>query len=96
MNIRDTYDNEAIVYENTSRAVNIFFDESLDCLVDNINIDNSNLRVLDVCCGTGILTERVFKMYSNAEIVGVDFSCEMLNIAKDRLKKYNFELENLI
>ena len=91
MNIKQTFDNEASEYDFTSRAVNIYFDEALDMLVKNIKTSKSNLRILDVCCGTGILTEKVAKRFPNAEFVGVDFSTRMLEIAKQRMKNYNFK-----
>jgi len=90
MDIKNTFDNEASEYEFTSRAVNIYFDEALDKLVNNINVKKNNIKVLDICCGTGILTEKVAKAFPNAEFTGVDFSTGMLEIAKQRMKNYNF------
>ncbi len=90
MNIKQTFDNEANEYEFTSRAVNICFDEPLDYLVECIKTRKKNLKILDICCGTGILTEKVAKRYPHAEFTGVDFSTEMLEIAKQRMKDYNF------
>lgn len=91
MNTKQTFNNEAEIYEQTSRAVNIFFDESLDALVNSINLTNKNkIRILDVCCGTGILTQKVAKQYPKAEFVGLDFAENMLVIAKARMKDYNF------
>ncbi len=91
MDIKKTFDNEASEYDFTSRAVNIHFDEALDILVENIKTKKSKLRILDVCCGTGILTEKVAKRFPSAEFVGVDFSTGMLEIAKQRMKNYNFK-----
>lgn len=90
INTKQTFNNEAQIYEQTSRAVNIFFDKALNFLVENTNLRKKNPRILDVCCGTGILTESVAKKYPAAEIVGVDFSNEMLKIATERLKKFQF------
>ena len=91
MNTKQTFNNEAEIYEQTSRAVNIFFDESLDVLVNSINLTNKNkIRILDVCCGTGILTQKVAKQYPKAEFVGLDFAENMLSIAKERMNDYSF------
>lgn len=90
MNIKETFDNEAEEYDFTSRAVNIYFDEALNTLVENINIKSDTPVILDVCCGTGILTEKVALKFPKAEFIGVDFSTGMLKIAKDRMKNYNF------
>lgn len=91
MNIKSTFDNEASEYDFTSRAVNIYFDEALDFLSNSIKLSGKKTKILDVCCGTGILTQKLFEKYPNAEIVGVDFSQEMLNIAKQKLKDKNFK-----
>lgn len=91
MNIKQTFDNEASEYDFTSRAVNICFDEALDTLVKNLKVNKNNPKILDICCGTGILTEKVAKRYPNAIFTGVDFSTGMLEIAKQRMKDYNFK-----
>ena len=38
--------------------------------------------ILDICCGTGDFTQLVQKFYPRARIIGVDFSRNMLNLAK--------------
>lgn len=90
MDTKQTFDNEASEYDFTSRAVNICFDEALDELVKNLKVKKQNPKILDICCGTGILTEKVAKRFPNAEFTGVDFSTGMLEIAKQRMKDYNF------
>lgn len=93
MNIKQTYDDEAGVYEETSRAVNIYFDESLDKMVSLLKL-KKGARVLDVCCGTGILTQKIFEKYPDVQIIGVDFSEGMMAVANERLKGYNFACFN--
>ena len=88
MDVKETFDNEAHEYEFTSRAVNIYFDEALDALINAIQIEPK--KILDVCCGTGILTEKVANKFPKSEIVGVDFSQGMLGIARERMKNKNF------
>lgn len=91
MDIKNTFDNEATMYEFTSRAVNIYFDEALYELVSYIRTgEHADLKILDACCGTGILTKQVADRFPNAAIFGVDFSKGMLSVAKNRLKDYNF------
>lgn len=38
--------------------------------------------VLDICCGTGDFTQLVQKFYPRAKIIGIDFSQNMLKLAK--------------
>jgi len=39
---------------------------------------------LDLCCGTGDLAREVLRQYPSSKITGLDFSEEMLNIAKSK------------
>ena len=93
MDILKTFDEEAGEYDFTSRAVNIYFDESLDELVKNIKAENrKGLKILDVCCGTGILTQKVANRFPDAEIFGVDFSKGMLSVARSRMQGFDFKV----
>ena len=64
-------------------------------------IDKKNLRILDLCCGSGDITELFAKKFPKSEIIGVDFSEKMLEIAREKCKKYsnitfiNFDVTNL-
>lgn len=40
--------------------------------------------ILDVCCGTGDITERIARMSPGTLCVGLDFSQEMLDVARER------------
>ena len=53
-------------------------------------IPNEHFKILDICCGTGDMTEFLQKKYPNANITGIDFSKNMLDIAKKRLRNINF------
>lgn len=43
-----------------------------------------NARILDLCCGTGLSTEALVKVYPNAEITGLDASEGMLAEARKK------------
>jgi demethylmenaquinone methyltransferase/2-methoxy-6-polyprenyl-1,4-benzoquinol methylase len=54
-------------------------------------------QYLDVCCGTGDLTLRVAqKLSDNGHISGLDFSVNMLEVAKQRLAQSEKSLTKLI
>ena len=44
--------------------------------------------ILDLACGTGILTKQISEKFPNAKIVGVDMTESYLEIAKKRLALY--------
>lgn len=57
--------------------------------VDNFLQKSSPLRFLDVCCGTGDLAIRIAaKLREGDEVVGLDFSSQMLEIADDRGRRF--------
>jgi len=47
-------------------------------------------RIFDLCSGTGDIAMLLEKYYPDAKIFGVDFSSEMLEIARQRSKKITF------
>ncbi|MEM0951766.1 MAG: bifunctional demethylmenaquinone methyltransferase/2-methoxy-6-polyprenyl-1,4-benzoquinol methylase UbiE [Cyanobacteria bacterium P01_H01_bin.74] len=53
----------------------------------------SSPRLLDVCTGTGDLLFTLNRCYPNSNLVGIDFSSNMLSIAKERLNKKNIPAE---
>lgn len=54
------------------------------------NLQYKPLRILDLCCGTGDIAVLLKKTCPDAEIVAVDFSKEMLEIAKKRSNEIHF------
>ncbi len=54
-------------------------------------------RVLVFCCGTGLDFPHILKKIGReGQIIGVDFSSEMLNIAKEKVSKNSWENIELI
>lgn len=54
-------------------------------------VDTSPKRILDIGCGPGNSTGRLAAKFPNAEILGVDFSEDMLNKAKRTYPELNFK-----
>ena len=54
--------------------------------LDRFRAGRPTLRILDVGCGTGDLTRLAARHYRAAEVVGVDFTRAMLDIAADRVR----------
>ncbi|MEI8378309.1 MAG: ubiquinone/menaquinone biosynthesis methyltransferase [bacterium] len=51
---------------------------------------NQNAKILDLCTGTGDLAGLLKKDYPKAQITGVDFSANMLEIAKEKHSAIEF------
>ena len=53
-------------------------------------------QILDICCGTGDITHQLKNFApKNYEIIGMDFSSEMLKIAKKREKKLQHKIHSI-
>lgn len=59
-------------------------------LVDGVQARANPKRLLDLCCGTGEIAGRFQKMDAGIECYLVDFSSEMLDLAKKRLNGAQF------
>lgn len=46
--------------------------------------------IIDLCCGTGEMTNLLKQKYTNANVIGVDFSEKMLDIARRKYPKIKF------
>lgn len=53
-----------------------------------MNLEQGNI-VLDLCCGTGDWSIQMAEKNTGVEVVGVDFSENMLSVAKDRTAHIN-------
>lgn len=87
----NNYDIYAKYYDNFKSCDNyeIFLKYYLD-IAEKFNFNGN--KVLDLGCGTGNSMLPLLKRGFNVE--GIDYSLEMLNIAKQKLKKYNPNLYN--
>ncbi len=61
------------------------FTPTHNLIVKNLREVPSTSRILDLACGTGILTSRLAKMVPNGEVLGLDFSSEMIAQAQAKL-----------
>lgn len=52
-------------------------------ILQNLNISNVK-KIYELCCGTGILTQRLAQLYHDAQITGYDASSGMLRLAKEK------------
>ena len=57
--------------------------------LDALNLKD-NIKVLDLCCGTGDLGRIIKKKFPNIQVFGVDFSRNMLKIASRKNKNIQY------
>lgn len=59
--------------------------------IEALKIQNDrNVKILDLCCGSGDLSYIIQKKYPKVQVFGLDFSPEMLKIAQKKCKKAEF------
>jgi ubiquinone/menaquinone biosynthesis C-methylase UbiE len=100
--IKSGYKSASNIYDNYITSGNLSFkivskiiwgfedkDYSIK-LLENIP-NNFNGKILDVPVGTGILTIEKYKQLNNTEITCMDYSNDMLEIAKERFENNNLK-----
>lgn len=63
--------------------------------IKNLNIEPKS-KVLDLCCGTGDIGAIIKKLHPDCDVIGVDFSEEMLNIAEKNNKTITYRQANAL
>ena len=88
--IKNMFDEISKYYDITNNFISLFSHKRIKySAIKNLKIKPKSM-VLDICCGTGDLTGIISKLIPDAKIIGVDFSQNMLEIAKQKYKKIAF------
>lgn len=82
--IRSLFDEIAPRYDSLNRLFSGFIDLWWRKKAVQSLRSRSGDRVLDACCGTGDLSFALLDQVPDAEVIGSDFSIEMLRLAKQR------------
>ena len=67
----------ARLYDKYCRTKNNYYIQSASELVKSVRLKNS-FKVIDLACGTGVLTSQLLKRYPKINIFAIDLSKEML------------------
>jgi tRNA (cmo5U34)-methyltransferase len=84
--VRVSFDTRATDYDANRRSLIPNFDEYYSIGVDALAYQGKSPRVLDLGGGTGLSTSFLLRRYPNAHVTLLDFSEEMLAIARERFK----------
>lgn len=80
------FDSRATSYDDYRRALIPNFDEFYNIGVDTLICPKSDPCVLDLGAGTGLSTAALLKRFPAAHVTLLDFSEEMLAVARERFK----------
>lgn len=79
----------APVYDLLNNIISLGLHKSWKTKAVNLLDIQENDKILDLCCGSGDITELIAKKFPNNQVIAVDFSEKMLQIAEKRLNKYS-------
>lgn len=84
--VREAYDKRATIYDSFLEKFN--YQENIREILAGIHFQtNGRMRMLDVGCGTGLVSEVMLGRFEHCEIVGFDYSPNML---KQYSQRYPF------
>ena len=85
--IKSMFEEIAVYYDKVNNLISFGTHYLIKYLcVKELDIKPRSM-VLDLCCGTGDFTKLISKIYPRAKVIGLDFSPEMLKLAKNKNPK---------
>ena len=84
--VRTHFSGRAADYDGNRRNLIVNFDEFYSISVDALACSTSAPKVLDLGAGTGLSTLYLLKRFPNARVTLLDFSEEMLSVARERFR----------
>lgn len=88
--IKQHFEEEAHKFDRIIQQLIPYYDEMLQALIAAIPFDRDcSIQVLDLGCGTGTLAQHILNAFPQAHITCLDFSKQMIDIAKVKLAGFN-------
>ena len=89
MNAKVLFETEAKKFDNVIPLLIPFYSEIYNILIDSIPFyKNVPIKILDIGCGTGTFAKIVKEKFPYAKITCLDFSKNMIEVAKEKLSVY--------
>ncbi len=86
LKIKEVYNKRAKVYDKLMSKIRYHL--TLKAILNSIELDMpKNSKILDLGCGTGLATQILSIRYPNSEILGLDYSEEMLKLYQERFSQ---------
>lgn len=96
LSIKDLFDNISLKYDFMNNLMSFSLHKNIKKHAVRELEYKDNLKILDLCTGTGDIAILLAKKYKNSHILGLDFSEKMLEIADDKSKNlHNIEFKKV-
>lgn len=90
LKIKKLFDEISPYYDKINSFISLGFNLAVKITsIRNLKIQPKS-KILDICCGTGDLTQIIRKIQPDTQVIGVDFSPSMLNAARKKNPRYSF------
>lgn len=97
MSVEQAFDQSVEYYDNWMKRALPSYDEIFRTALELIPFNSENvIEVLDLGAGTGLFSEHVFKKYPHAKSTLCDLAPKMLDVARERFRKYPEQFEYLV
>ena len=87
--IKAHFEREAKSFDKNFFKVAPFYKETIDALIGALPFpENKKIRVIDLGCGTGNITQALLKRYPQAQVTCIDLAEQMITMAKAKLSGF--------
>ena len=84
--VKEHFESEAKEFDDIIIKLIPFYKQMIGALVDSIPFDShSEIRIIDLGCGTGTIARKISDRFPNSKIVCLDIASNMIDIAKHKL-----------
>ena len=88
--IKEHFEAEAQDFDEIIIKLIPYYKQMIRAMIDAIPFDkDSNIRILDLGCGTGTISQQISKRFPNSKIVCLDIASNMIEIAKYKLSSHD-------
>ena len=88
--IKEMFDNISSYYDKMNDYMSFFTHKNIKKSSIKMLDIKPDALILDLCCGTGDLCGIISSLYPKAKVIGLDFSREMIKLAKQKYPQITF------
>lgn len=93
-NVREHFEQEAFNYDDLILKLIPYYHEQHQVMLDIIDFPHdASIKVLDLGCGTGVLSHLVLQNFKQANVVAFDFAENMLKACQNNLSAYQGRID---